>query len=258
MRASFAAAICTAAFLLQAPSIAAVSEIHVGDKLPRFDLVKPDVHRYVRYTVTPDGHRSAIDIWSREISFETKGGKRLMHIHQQWDEAGRPVVLVQDAWFEPETFRPLTQQKVVTKDGKVTVAAYRFLPDKIVGDDAVPDNTKKGFVQASSEPTNNWETDMEYLQALPWSKDYAANINFYDPGLDPPARYTYAVIGEGPIAAADGGKIDCWIVGIDFKDGGETVPVRFWLSKKTQVLIREETKNADGSMLVKTLLNPED
>ena len=235
-----------------------VTTIHVGDRLPRFDLLKEGVHRYLRYTVTADGHRNAIDIWSREISFEAKEGKRLMRVHQQWDEVGKPaVVLVQDSWFETGTLRPVAHQKVVTRDGKPTTSAYRFLDDKVVGDDTVADNAKAGFVQALSEPTNNWETDMEYLQTLPLAKGYAANINFYDPGRDPPARYTYAVTGEDRIAAGDSTAAECWIVSIDFKDGDKVVPVRFWFAKKTQVLLREEAKSPDGSTLVKMLLSPE-
>lgn len=235
-----------------------VVTIRGGGRLPRFDLLKPGVHRYLRYTVSVDGHRDAIDIWSRTISFESKDGKRLMRLHQQWDEVGKPaVVVVQDSWFEPETFLPIAHEKVVTRDGKATTSAFRFLDGKIVGDDAVADNAKAGFAQASSEPSYNWEADMEFLQALPLARGYAASINFYDPGRDPPARYTYAVTGEDAIGSADGAAIECWIVSIDFKEGDKVVPVRFWFSKKTQVLVREETKDADGKMLVKTLLNPE-
>jgi hypothetical protein len=231
--------------------------IKVGDKLPRANLLKPGIHRYVRYTITPDGHRNAIDIWSREISFENKDGRRLMHIHQQWDEISHPGVLIQDAWFEPDTLRPLTQVKVLTRDGKTTIGGYRFLPDKIVGMDDLPGNSRKGFVQASPEPTNNWETDMEYLQALPLAQGYAASIDFYDPGLDPPARYIYTVTGSEKIPEPDSNAIDCWIVSIDFKDPRGTVTTHFWFAKKTQVLVREEAKLPDGSTLVKSLLTAE-
>lgn len=250
-------AAASALVLLQSPGFAATTEIHVGDKLARFDLLKPGVHIYARYEIMPDGHREAIDIWTREISFETKDGQRLMHIHQQWDEAGKPLTLLQDAWFEPDTFRPLTQARTLVNNGVTTVAAYRFLPDKIVGDDSVAGNTKKDFVQPSPEPAFNWETDMELLQALPLAKDYAASIDFYDAGLKPPARYVYAVTGEDEIATADGGEFDCWIVSFTSHSDGKDYPLRVWLSKKTQIVIREETKMPDGSILVKTLLNPE-
>ena len=228
--------------------------LQVGQRLARFDLIKPGVHNYVRFLITPDGHRNAIDIWRREISFETKDGRRLMHVHQQWDEIARPGVLIQDSWFEPDTMRPVTHVRILTRDGKTTIGGYRFLPDKVVGMDDLPDNSRKGFAQLTPEPTNNWETDMEYLQALPLGPGYAANINFYDPGLEPPARYVYAVSGGGRIATVGGGDIDCWIVSITARDKSGVTPISLWFAKKTHVLVREEAKNPDGSTLIKSLL----
>jgi hypothetical protein len=236
-------------------ALADVTVLHVGDKLSRAYLLKPGVHRYTRYTITPDGHRNTIDVWSREISYETKEGRAVLHIHQQWDEVAPVATLIQDSWFEPDTLRPLTHIKKVVRDGKTTIGGYRFMPDKIVGMDELPDNSRKGFLQISPEPTNNWETDMEFLQALPLGDGYAANINFYDPALDPPARYTYTVTGSDSIAAPDGSQIDCWVVAIDFKT--DNASSRFWFAKKTQILMREEVRTADGNVLVKTLLNPE-
>jgi hypothetical protein len=234
---------------------AGVTVLHVGDKLSRAYLLKPGVHRYIRYKITPDGHRNTIDVWTREISYESKDGRPLLHIHQQWDEVAPAATLIQDSWFEPDTFRPLTHIKRVVRDGKTTIGGYRFMPDKIVGMDELAENSRKGFVQASPEPTYNWETDLEFLQALPLGEGYSANIDFYDPPLDPPARYTYAVTGSDKIAAPDGDQIDCWVVAIDFK--AENASSRFWFAKKTQILMREEVKTADGNLLVKALLNPE-
>jgi hypothetical protein len=236
-------------------ALADVTVLHVGDKLSRAYLLKSGVHRYTRYTITPDGHRNTIDVWSREISYETKEGRPVLHIHQQWDEVAPVATLIQDSWFEPETLRPLTHIKKVMRDGKTTIGGYRFMPDKIVGMDELADNSRKGFLQVSPEPTYNWETDMEFLQALPLGDGYAANINFYDPALDPPARYTYTVTGSDNIAAPDGSQIACWIVAIDFK--ADNASSRFWFAKKSQILMREEVKTADGKVLVKTLLNPE-
>jgi hypothetical protein len=247
--------ISSALMLTCTHSFAEATVLHVGDSLARAYLLKPGVHRYTRYKKTPDGHRDAIDVWSREVSYEIKDGRRLLHIHQQWDEASPSATLVQDSWFEPDTLRPLTHVKSLFRDGKLTTSGYRFTPDKIVGMDELPDNSKKGFLQISAEPTYNWETDIELLQALPLADGYAANIDFYDPALDPPARYTYTVTGSDKIAEPDGSEIDCWVVAIDFKS--ENASSRLWFAKKTQVLVHEETRTADGNVVVKTLLAPE-
>jgi hypothetical protein len=249
------AAISSCVLMANTHALADVTVLHVGDKLSRAYLLNPGVHRYTRYTITPDGHRSTIDVWSREISYEIKEGRPVLHLHQQWDEVAPPTTLIQDSWFEPETLRPLTHVKKMFRDGKITLGGYRFLPDKIVGMDELADNLRKDFLQSSPEPAYNWEADMEFLQALPLGDGYAANIDFYDPAQDPPARYTYTVTGSDIIAMPDGSQIDCWVVAIDFK--AENASSRFWFAKKTQLLMREEVRTADGKLLVKTLLNPE-
>src|SRR5581483_2303890 len=132
-------------------------QVHVGDSLKRLDLLRPGVHRYVRYTIK-DGRRSLIDIWSRTVSFEPHEGRRLLHIVQRWDEVSDkdPFFLIQDSWFEPNTFRPLTHIRRRSKDGKETVSAYQFLPDKVIGLPGVPDNTRNDFVVASPEASYNF------------------------------------------------------------------------------------------------------
>src|SRR4051812_33737641 len=84
------------------------TQVKVGEALPRVNLLIPGVHRYLRYKVK-DGERHPIDIWSRVISFETRDGRRLLHVSQRWDEVGPPAFfLEQDSWFEPDTFRPIS------------------------------------------------------------------------------------------------------------------------------------------------------
>jgi len=134
-------------------------QVKVGESLPRFKLLQPGVHRYLRYIVK-DGRRSAVDIWSRTITFEEKDGRRLMHIVQRWDESAdqkTPFFLIQDSWFERGTFRPLTHIRHRERDGKVEIKGYRFLPDKIAGISDLPDNLQKDFTLASPEPSYNFE-----------------------------------------------------------------------------------------------------
>jgi hypothetical protein len=178
----------------------------VGTPLARFSLLQPGVHRYVRYTVT-GSKRSAMDIWTRTVSFEPREGKRAMHIAMRWDEVAGPVAfLEQDSWFDMDSFRPQTHVRRLQRNGsdKFEVGGYRFLPDKIVGMSELPENLRKDFAIASSEPAYNFEYDMEFLQALPLGKGYSVSIPFYDPG-DPQtatARYTFKVAGSDRIRDA--------------------------------------------------------
>jgi hypothetical protein len=229
--------------------------LRVGNPLPRFELIQPAVHRYLRYAVKEE-RRTAVDVWSRKISFEDHEGRRLLHIVQRWDEASdeAPYFLVQDSWFEPGTFRALTHVRTRERAGKVEIVGYRFLPDRIVGIADLPDNVRKDFSVAAPEESYNFQYDMELLQTLLLRNGYSVSIPFYDAGFEPPGRYIFVVAGSGTVRA-DGRPIDCWIVTADYNTG--SVVSRFWFDKRTQLMIREEQRQADGSILIKTLLNPE-
>ena len=231
----------------------------VGTPLPRFTLLEPGVHRYLRYKVS-GSRRAPVDLWTRAVSFEVHDGKRLMHMFMRWDKvAGPSEYIEQDSWFEPETFRPLTHVMTIKlRDAdKPEIGGYRFLPDKIVGISELAENARKDFAIASSEAAYNFEYDMEFLQAMPLAAGYSVSIPFYDPGnpQTPTARYTFKVAGSDRIRGPDGRWLPCWLLTADYNTG--KIQSRFWFDKKAQIMIREEQPQSDGSILVKTLLEPE-
>jgi hypothetical protein len=224
--------------------------------MARFDKLTPGTRVYLRYTVS-NGKRSAIDLWQRKVSFEQVNGKTLMHIAQQWDADGKNnCTVIQDAWFEPGSFIPLTQERHVTKEGQSTYRAYRFYADHVEGMADKADNKDKDFKKALPEPAYNFETDIEFFQTLPLAAGYEAKISFYDAGLDEPGWYSFKVIGEDSIAGPDGKPVDCWVMSTDYNHPGEYL-TKFWFSKQSQVMMREQSWGPDGAMLVKTLLNGE-
>lgn len=129
--------------------VAATTLVRVGDAIVRPDRLVAGAHRYLRYQVK-DGYRTAIDIWNRTVTFETIDGKRLLHITQRWDEANPTkagaIALDQDSWFDSTTFRPITHVRRATKlDGTITVAGYRFFPERVIGMQRLPGNSKQAF-----------------------------------------------------------------------------------------------------------------
>jgi hypothetical protein len=243
---AFAAAAC-----LQAG--AAVHQIDVGNPLPRFGLVKEGTHHYLRYMKSGDANTAA-DIWTREVHFEQRNGERLMHIRQRWDGVGpTPTLRLLDSWFEPGTFRPLTHERTSERDGKRVVEGFVFAPTRVTGMKELPENTQKDLLVESPEPTYNFETDIEFLQALPLAEGYEAHINFYHPGgPSAPQRYTFRVAGTDTIAGP-AGPVDCWLVTTDYNKPG-TVS-KFWFAKATQLMVRQESTLAGGKVLVKTMID---
>jgi hypothetical protein len=216
-------------------------------------LVKEGTHHYLRYMKSGDANTAA-DIWTREVRFEQRNGERLMHIRQRWDGVGpTPTLRLLDSWFEPGTFRPLTHERTSEKDGKRVVEGFVFAPTRVTGMKELPENTQKDLLVESPEPTYNFETDIEFLQALPLAEGYEAHINFYHPGgPSAPQRYTFRVAGTDTIAGP-AGPVECWLVTTDYNKPG---PVsKFWFAKATQLMVRQESVLAGGKVLVKTMID---
>jgi hypothetical protein len=178
-----------------------------------------------------------------------------MHIVQRWDHLTPDVVLIQDSWFEPGTFRPTAHIRHREQDGKVTIRGFELTPERAIGLRNLQDNQETNFVLVLPEPSYNFEYDMELLQVLPLKAGRDFNIAFYDPGVDQPGRYLFKVVGAERIAGADGRPIDCWLVTADYNTG--KVLSRFWFAKRGQLMVREEQSQDGGGLLIKTLLPPE-
>lgn len=250
----FRAAALAALVLVAAGSAQAVTPVPVGQPLARFEKLKPATHRYLRYkqvgdTITP------LDVWTREIRIEPdKAGVKRLHIVQHWDGATPGTVKTLDSWFELGTFRPFTHVRRTTgKDGVTKIEGFDFKPDRTVGLADLEGNSQAAYDVASPQPTFNFETDMEFLQALPLAKGYEAQIVFHHPGGGAPAPYVFKVVGSEMLTSSAGGKVDCWVVTTDY-NRPDWKPTTFWLAKDSQVVIKNASPAPDGSMWVKTLL----
>jgi len=236
---------------------AAVTNIDVGTPLPRFNLLKPGTHHYLRYFRTTDGANIPLDIWAREVRFEQREGRQQMHIVQRWDGAmASPTspgsVKRLDSWFETATFRPLSHVRITERDGKKLVEGVVFSKEGVSAMPELADNALKTLAIASGEPTFNFETDIEFLQALPLAAGYEASINFYHAGGPAPKRYQFKVSGSETIAGP-AGQVDCWVVTTDYGTPG--AEAKFWFAKGTQLMLRQESAPRDGKVLVKTLID---
>ena len=235
--------------LLSLSAVAAPTAVDVGKPLPRYALLKEGTHHYLRFMQNGDASIPA-DIWTRTVKFEQGG----VHITQRWDGANGASVKLLDSWFDAGTLRPRSHQRIAEKDGKKTVEGFVFAPEKIIGMRDLADNTQKDLAVPSSEPTFNFETDIETLQTLPLAPGYEASINFYHPGGSVlPQRYVFKVSGSATIAGP-GGPIDCWVVTTDYNRPDMPVST-FWFAKTTQLMVRQEAKLPGGKVLVKALID---
>lgn len=138
---------------------------------------------------------------------------------------------------EPQTLKPI---QLIRKSKRVGKEAFRYDELLISGLDSVTENKQRDFSLKLTEPTYNWQIDLETYSLLPMKKGYHAVMNFYHPGAGtPPKFYSLEVIGSEELVLPDNRKMDCWIV---FTDYGGTQPTRFWYTKKGQNFVKMEGK----------------
>jgi len=227
--------------------------LSVGIPLPRFALLRPGSRSYLISSIK-DGRHTAESIWRREVRFELDGDEPRLRIIQHWDGVGAaPTVSERESLFEMSTFRPSLHTRITTKDGQRTVEGFLFGEHAITGLPGLKDNIRADFRVASAEPMYNFETDIEMLQSLPWTRGYAVSIPFFHPAPGSvPARYLWSVETEDAVPGPDGRRIDCWVVACDYNKG--RAPTRFWLAKRTQQLVKMEGPGVDGAIRRKSLL----
>ncbi len=111
----------------------------------------------------------------------------------------------------------------------------------------IPDSIKSGavkdFNQSFQKYNLNWHADLLIYQLLPYKDNRTFVINYYDPGFGKPEDVMYTVTGSDLLTDQDGKKIDCWV--LNYSDG----PIgyeRFWISKKTKEVLKEEDFGTRG------------
>lgn len=227
--------------------------LNVGDRLARFNLLKPGRRTYLR-SQSKGGAHVATDIWQREVRFERVDGTDRLRIVQRWDGTGKePSLVERDSLFELGTFRPLTHLRTTRAGGRTVVEGFQFGPTALTGMRDLPDNSQAAVNVSFPEPMYNFETDMEMLQTLPLARGYAVSIPFFHPVGGSPSRYLWRVAAEEALPGPDGRRLDCWVVETDY-NRPQLPPARFWLAKRTQQLIRQEACAPDGVVHRKTFL----
>ena len=107
----------------------------------------------------------------------------------------------------------------------------------------VPDSIKSGIIKdfnGSFERYNlNWHADLLVYQLLPYKENRTFAINYYDPGFGKAEDVMYTVTGSDLLTDQDGKKVDCWVLN-NIDTSHPNTYERFWISKKTKEVLKEE------------------
>ncbi|WP_034682753.1 hypothetical protein [Chryseobacterium piperi] len=132
---------------------------------------------------------------------------------------------------------------------------YDFETRKVVFDGKVADQIKTKAIEdfnASFKQYNlNWHSDLVIFPLLPYAKNRTFKITFFDPGFGQAKDVFYTVKGSDKLINSAGAEVDCWLL-----EHGLSVPgyQKFWISKKTNEVLKEEDL-FNGSYRYKLKLN---
>lgn len=193
--------------------------------------------QYLVYIKTKEGAKKSIWLWERSTSRELFRGNDAIVIRQQWTTSdtgfnSRDIFSVVNA----KDFTPVYHTAVNPKTGK---EAYDFHATEISTSDTVADAGRKGFRMPVTEPSFNWELDLETFPLLPLKEGKTFVISFYHPGSKTaPAWYSYKVTGSETIATVSGQQVECFKLYTEYANnrGNST----WWLSRKTHEVLKME------------------
>lgn len=209
--------------------------IHAGELLLKY--LPSGTQQFLVYINTKDGAKKNIWLWERTTTKEKWNNKEAIVIRQQWTTSdtgfnSRQLLSVVDE----KDFTPVYHTTVNPKTGK---EAYNFHSAEIVTADSVADAGRKDFKLIVTQPTFNWELDLETFPLLPLKEGKTFVVNFYHPGSKTvPAWYTYTVTGSGKLKTLNGETVDCYKLYTEYANnrGNST----WWLSKKTHEVLKME------------------
>jgi hypothetical protein len=102
--------------------------------------------------------------------------------------------------------------------------------------DSIKTSCEQEFAASFGAYNLNWHDDLVIYSMLPYKENRTFMINYYDPGFGKPAEVGYRVTGSDILVDRGGASIDCWVL----EHGDENGTEKFWISKKTREVLKEE------------------
>lgn len=177
----------------------------------------------------------------------TYQNKKAFEIKQQWDIQGLAhtattvldntdaSTLYHETWWKRQGY----------------TMKFDFMSKKVSFDGTVNDTIKSKinteFETSSKQFNLNWHSDLILFPTLPFKINRTLAVPFYDPGFGNAVTAYYKIINTEILYDTNGKKIVCWIMEHRTEDPKNGTSIqRFWISKKTKEVLKEEDQFPNG------------
>lgn len=139
--------------------------------------------------------------------------------------------------------------KLITKEHlswwkrKGYAAKFDYQKKEVSFEGEIKDETKEKIMESFNKSTEsnflNWHEDLLIFPVLPFRENIFFKIKFYEPGVDAIKDVIYEVLKSEKLII-NGKNIDCWV--LNYPSTKPEGYQRFWISKKSKQLVKEEDK----------------
>ena len=186
-----------------------------------------------------DSPAASMIIAKMNVTRETYHNKPAIIVRQQWDrdsmihkaytvfDANDFSTLLHDTYWRGYGFALIFDFETKKFDSR---PVQRSIPDSIRR------SCEEEFAGSFGAYNLNWHDDLVIYSMLPYKENRTFMINYYDPGFGKPVEVPYTVTGSGLLTDRGGSGVDCWMLEHTDENGTE----KFWISKKTREVLKEE------------------
>lgn len=217
----------------------------------------------VRSSVRPSGDRLTTGAWTYRMRSGAEGMERDLgtyrvsvrrafgpsgstwRIVQRTDLTGAPSAIVDSAWLEPESLRPLRQSSSSPRGD----LELRFRDGSVRGERTAPDGTVEEISEELAPGTYAASVEAVLMQALPLRQGSRIELPLYSDtrGAVP---WEVEVTGSETVVLESGTSLDTWVVSVRV---GSLEAIR-WVHKWTGVEVRTEARLSGGDRFVQELV----
>lgn len=197
---------------------------------------------------TPEGPAEKITLVKINVEPTIFEGKKAFKISQQW-ESGDMIVHTSNTVHDASDFSTLHHE--TWWKARDFSASFDFMSRKVAVEGKVDDAAKAKIVTDFNDSFKAynlcWHSDLTIFPLFPYKDGRTFRVNFYDPGAGSSTIAEYTVVGSQSLYGSAGENIDCWIMeyASEMPNGGRYVQ-RFWISKDSREVLKEEDKYPGG------------
>jgi hypothetical protein len=201
----------------------------------------------IYFKKTAEGPAERMTLVKINVAPAVINGKKAFAITQQWD-AGDVVAHTSYTVHDAEDFSTLRHEIWWKQTG--FSAKFDFMTRQVAFEAGVDESKKSQIVKDFNDSFESynlcWHSDLTIFPLFTYENGRTFKVNFYDPGASKAQIAEYVVTGSETLSGGSGEKIDCWVMEHKFQSSNGNGSQRFWISKKTREVLKEEDQYSGG------------